>query len=255
MFHAVRRGWFHGIFLSRKTALLAIDGYKNPKYQQFFKRKSATEYVFGTCAECTPGYPIVHTDGSYRYNTKRAGFGVYFGEHDHRNSSGFLPGVRGSLNAEAVAATIALLRSQGDLEIRTDCLHLILMVVVHSNAFLAPHRSLFQLIRHLSTGRRIKWTHVPAHKGIAGNEAADALARWGSASPCIKEPWWRPKTAKIERPVFSLDLKTYLEALLLTVSVCRYMSSSCLNYSNCGRAFAPFQTTTTSCHSWWNFYT
>ena len=220
MFHAVKQGWFRGVFMSQKTALIAICGHPSAKYQQFFNRMMADQYVYSGDTNAGSGaccLPIVFTDGSFRYKTKRAGYGIYFGENDIRNTSGYLPAVQCSLNAEGAAVMVALMKSRGDLEIRTDCIHLILRVTVRK-----PGNPLFKRIRKLAQNRLIIWTYVPAHCGVYGNDAADALARWGSTSPCDKSNWWR-KSYKIVNSrsndfkgtiALSDDWKTYLEALL-----------------------------------------
>lgn len=220
MFHAVKEGWFRGVFTSPKTALIAICGHPSAKYQQFFDRMVAYQYTYGHVGgvdESTRASPVVFTDGSFRYKTKRAGYGVYFGENDTRNTSGYLPTVRCSLNAEGAAAMVALMKSTGDLEIRTDCIHLILRVTIRR-----PGSPLFRRIRKLAQNRAITWTYVPAHRGVIGNEAADALARWGSTSPCEKSNWWRRPNKMVDTRysdpngtiALSDDWKTYLEALL-----------------------------------------
>lgn len=227
MFHAVQHGWFRGVFLTQKTAVLATYGFQNAKYQQFFRRDFAHEYVFGEFTGCGPGYQIVYTDGSYRYNTKRAGYGVYFGKGDARNACGYLANIYKSVNAEAAAVVIALLRSGGDLEIRTDCLHLIFMVAFDRQST-QPENALISLIRRLCVDRRIKWTHVHAHSGVVGNDVADSLARLGSAPLHESLSWWRTQVTKNnKRSVFSLDLKTYLEALLISASVVKHVWLSC----------------------------
>lgn len=214
MFYAVKEGWFRGVFLSAKVARMAVYGFPGGGDQQTFRSQLfAHEYVYGGYRYYGPAaIPVVYTDGSYRYKTKRAGYGVFFGVADPRNGSGYLPAVRNSLNAEGVAAAIALLSTKGPLEIRTDCIHMILLVTIFKTAL----NALFRFIRSLARHRHIIWTYTPAHSGVVGNEAADSLARWGSQSPCEKSTWWRlakPAMCAAEI-VVSLDLKTYLEALI-----------------------------------------
>lgn len=215
MFHAVKEGWFRGVFLSPKIAQIAVCGHPKGEYQQFHDQVFAHEYVYGGFKCYSPSaVPVVFTDGSYRYKTKRAGYGVYFGIGDSRNQSGYLPTIRCSLNAEAAAAVVALTSTKGALEIRTDCIHLILLVTTcRLKVKMGP---LIHYIRKLVKKRHIIWTYIPAHCGIIGNEAADALARWGSTSPCQISNWWRstkPATPLSSKIIISFDLKTYLEVL------------------------------------------
>lgn len=237
MFHAVKQGWFRGVFLSQRNALIAICGHPSAKYQQFFNWSMATEYVgskdedreYGDDGDADGPHQVVFTDGSYRYKTKRAGYGVYFGENDARNSSGYLPTAQCSLNAEGAAVMVALMKSSGSLEIRTDCLHLILRATVCK-----PGNPLFRRIRKLALNRNIIWTYVPAHCGIRGNEAADFLARWGSASPCDKSNWWRRSNSKFNGAIITLsaDWRTYLEALLYGSSIRRIIRNNRPNIAN-----------------------
>lgn len=182
MFYAVRIGWFRGVFTSKKVAQKAIEGYVNPRYQQFFSRKVAENYVY----ERKNDHCIVYTDGSFKYKNKRAGYGVFFGCRDKRNLAGGLSKSKNpnSQRAEAVAACVALLVTTGKLEIRTDSLHLIYRATINPY-YSGTNTDIYKSLHQQCNQRRIIWTYVKAHNGDFGNDNADVLAKYGARKPKI----------------------------------------------------------------------
>lgn len=177
MYFAVRKGWFRGVFTDKRIVHKAIYGYQNPKYQEFFSRHMARKYVY----ERKSCHPIVYTDGSFRHRGKKAGYGVFFGCRDKRNLAGSLAacGKLNSQRAEAVAACVALLVTKGQIEIRTDSLHLIYRATI----FPYYHNSnldIYQALHRMCNRRHVIWTYVKAHSDDFGNTNADVLAKYGS---------------------------------------------------------------------------
>lgn len=182
MFYAVKRGWFCGVFTNQKIANKAVRGYVNPMHQEFFNRQIAERYVY----ERNTRHCIVYTDGSYKYNNQKAGYGVFFGCRDKRNLAG---GLSKSLNpnsqrAEAVAACVALMVTTGKIEIRTDSLHLIYRATI-SPYYRGTNTDIYQVLHRLCNQRKVIWTYVKAHNGDFGNENADVLAKYGARSKNI----------------------------------------------------------------------
>lgn len=143
---------------------------------------------------------VVYTDGASSNNGKlnaRAGYGVYWGDNDPRNVSARLPGERQTnQRAEASAVNHALEQSlQGNelLEIMTDSQYVIKAVTSWSKSWVAngwksssggevQNRDLFEKMLNLIEKRKgeVKFTYVPGHKGVDGNEKADRLAVEGA---------------------------------------------------------------------------
>lgn len=183
MYYAVRQGWFRGVFVDKKIASRATTGHPNPKMQEFFSRYMADGYVY----QHNEAPLVVYTDGSYRHKYRRAGYGVFFGSCDQRNTFGSVPRCQRltSQTAEAYAALIALGTTSGDVEIRTDCLQLVYCATARCHKYTPLHRA----IRLLSHKRRVVWTYIKAHAGYHGNENADILAKCGSHPVCYGLPY------------------------------------------------------------------
>ena len=180
IYYAVRRGWFRGVFLHKKIAHLAVRSFPGAKMQEFFSRSNADKYVYARRID-EPVRLVVYTDGSYRHRYNNAGYGVFFGADDNRNTGGTLRGsYLSSQRAETYAAIVALLMTKDDVEIRTDSLELVYGATVRPTCVHNPDHSLYIAIKLLSKNRRVLWTYVKSHAGYYGNEKADTLARQGS---------------------------------------------------------------------------
>lgn len=143
---------------------------------------------------------VVYTDGASSNNGKlhaRAGYGVYWGDNDPRNASVRLDGEKQTnQRAEASAVNHALEQSQDGtqlLEIMTDSMYVINAATVWSKKWVAnqwkstgrnevQNRDLFERMLSLIQSRKgpVKFTYVPGHQGVEGNEKADQLAVAGA---------------------------------------------------------------------------
>lgn len=143
---------------------------------------------------------VVYTDGASSNNGKsnaRAGYGVYWGDNDPRNVSARLQGERQTnQRAEASAVNHALEQSKNGkepLEIMTDSQYVINAATVWSKKWVekgwkstngaeVQNRDLFEKMLYLINSREgeVKFTYVPGHKGVDGNEKADKLAVAGA---------------------------------------------------------------------------
>ncbi|XP_060082066.1 ribonuclease H1-like [Ylistrum balloti] len=144
---------------------------------------------------------VVYTDGGCFNNGQRgaqAGIGVYWGPDDPRNVSERLPGRQTNNRAEIHAACRAIeqAKTQGlqSITIKTDSQFLISAATQWMPGWLSNNWKLssggpvknkedFVHLNQVSAGIRIKWIHVPGHRGIVGNEAADSLANEGALKP------------------------------------------------------------------------
>ncbi|XP_058121340.1 ribonuclease H1 isoform X1 [Anopheles coustani] len=146
------------------------------------------------------GFVHVYTDGSCEGNGQAhaaAGLGVYFGEGHALNTAQPVSGRATNNCGEIQAASMAirLARAQGvrRLMVNTDSQFLINSITkwlpgwkrrnwtLASGGEVKNKTDFQELERELSSGDiEIKWNHVDAHCGIAGNERADELARQGT---------------------------------------------------------------------------
>ena len=140
------------------------------------------------------GRTIVYCDGGCQGNgTKdaRAAIGIWFGEGDERNLGRLLPPEMKQSNqtAELHAAitTLRLVPAKEALLIRSDSMYTINAATKWRANWLAKawrvvprleNEVLFRELSELIEQREapLEWEHVPAHSGVVGNEAADALA-------------------------------------------------------------------------------
>uniref|UniRef100_A0A5S6QN38 ribonuclease H n=1 Tax=Trichuris muris TaxID=70415 RepID=A0A5S6QN38_TRIMR len=143
------------------------------------------------------GFAVCYTDGACISNGRRkakAGIGVYWGPDDPRNVSERLTGLQTNNRAEIEACSRAIEQAKlsgiQNLEIRTDSKYVIKCMTcwIHQwrrNNWTAasglPVKNQVDLLRLIALAKSINvhWKHVPGHAGIAGNEAADKLAREG----------------------------------------------------------------------------
>ncbi|RCI03574.1 Ribonuclease H1 [Rhizopus stolonifer] len=142
---------------------------------------------------------IVYTDGACSGNGQvgsRAGYGVYWGDDDARNTSERLLGKQTNQRAEATAVIHALKQSQrlpGLLEIRTDSRYVINAVTDWSKAWIkngwksakgkpVENKDVFEEILNLMDTRKgpVEFVYVAGHTGEEGNEKADQLAVEGA---------------------------------------------------------------------------
>ncbi|KAI9598582.1 ribonuclease H-like domain-containing protein [Syncephalis fuscata] len=157
--------------------------------------ESIKDMVLPNTSDSSQDYLVVYTDGSGLSNGQKnavAGVGVYFGPGDARNISEPLPGsLQTNQRAEITAVIRALetVDSHQPIEIRTDSAYVVNATRSWINNWKKRnwHKSdgkavlnsdLFRrldelLVAHTSP---VKFTHVRAHIGIPGNEAADRLA-------------------------------------------------------------------------------
>ncbi|KAI0231327.1 Ribonuclease H1 [Lamellibrachia satsuma] len=140
----------------------------------------------------------VYTDGCCLFNGKHGacgGIGVYWGPSDDRNVSEPLPGRQTNNRAEIHAARKAIeqAKDQGmeELVINTDSRFLIQSVTewmsgwkrrnwMLSSGGPVKNKEDFQELDEAMQDIAVKWVHVPGHKGVPGNEAADKLANEGA---------------------------------------------------------------------------
>lgn len=142
---------------------------------------------------------VVYTDGASSNNGKnhaRAGYGVYWGDNDPRNASVRLVGKQTNQRAEASAVIHALEQTQhiiDTLEIMTDSQYVINAATSWSKNWIKnnwksssgseiQNKDLFQRMLKLIDERNgeVKFTYVPGHQGVEGNEKADQLAVAGA---------------------------------------------------------------------------
>ncbi|ORZ07126.1 ribonuclease H-like domain-containing protein [Absidia repens] len=149
---------------------------------------------------------VVYTDGASRGNGRvgaKAGYGVWWGDGDARNVSGPLEGKRQTnQRAEATAILKVLEQTQhmnDGLEIHTDSQYCIKAMTEWHKGWIkkgwksstgddVQNRDLFEPMLRLVNSRqgKTKFVYVPGHKGIYGNERADALAVAGAESQSFK---------------------------------------------------------------------
>ncbi|KAL9537213.1 hypothetical protein MBANPS3_011982 [Mucor bainieri] len=144
---------------------------------------------------------VIHTDGACTNNGRagaQAGYGVYWGDGDHRNVSAKLSGPQTNQRAEAQAVLTALKQTAGSrdtVEIRTDSRYVERAVNEWSHNWenngwknssgqpVANQDLIREIIYHKeSRPGHTEITHVRGHAGNYGNEQADALARNGASS-------------------------------------------------------------------------
>lgn len=150
--------------------------------------------------EDSEGYVHVYTDGSCENNGKKgaiAGLGVYFGEDHILNAADPVRGRptnnSGEIQAAIKAIKVAQIAGIKRLNIFTDSQFVINSVCKWMSGWKAKDwklssgkpvvnqvdfKKLDQLIE--SGNMLIKWSYIAAHRGHAGNEEADRLAKEGA---------------------------------------------------------------------------
>eukprot|EP00116_Pleurobrachia_bachei_P005994 sb/3466256/ len=144
---------------------------------------------------------VIYTDGSClnqgkaAVDKRSAGAGVFWGPGDPRNISERLWGGQTNQRAELWAAVRgiqgAIRGNIDEVEIKTDSTYTIKGVTEwtkkwRKNGYCTAggdpvkNSDLFKLLDKLCTMVHVQWTHVKAHNGEPGNEAADHLAKEGA---------------------------------------------------------------------------
>ncbi|KAL9980315.1 hypothetical protein ACROYT_G008881 [Oculina patagonica] len=186
------------------TYTSGYSSYSNPRGTKYYKPSSSwTSWSSSSSsssdeASSSASRPVVYTDGCCTQNGRngaRAGIGVYWGPDNTRNVSDRLEGEQTNQRAEIMAAVKALETAKDlgykSLEIKTDSKYTINGATDWStrwkkngwktiNGTEVKNKNEFQKLNKLCDEIDVKWTHVPGHQGVAGNEAADSLARTGS---------------------------------------------------------------------------
>ncbi|KZV97372.1 ribonuclease H-like protein [Exidia glandulosa HHB12029] len=164
---------------------------------------------------------VLYTDGACTFNgdpDARAGVGVWFGEDDKRNICERCPGKQTNNRAELVALIRALETADDvvlPILLKTDSAYCVRCVREWSKEWarnnwrkrdrtiVRNHRLIRYLLellnfRHL-LGQRVRLQWVKAHKGTAGNEAADTLSRVGALLEAKREPDWNWLRLELEK--------------------------------------------------------
>ncbi|KAJ2850302.1 Ribonuclease H1 [Coemansia brasiliensis] len=147
---------------------------------------------------------VIYADGAYLHDRKRAGIGVYFENSSIEPLACPLPGHQSAARAEVYAVHMALERlkmsgakiCENEIWICTDSQYVVDGVNMHRETWQQANwltakgkpianrtvfEMLFSSIKWFSNyGFAVFVHHLPAHAGIAGNEAADVLAKAGA---------------------------------------------------------------------------
>ncbi|XP_058121341.1 ribonuclease H1 [Anopheles ziemanni] len=213
-FYAVAKGRQVGIYNTWPECQQQVNGFTGARFKKFATESEANNFVqqnsggssavsstnWGRGSTDDDGFVHVYTDGSCEGNGQAhaaAGLGVYFGEGHALNTAQPVSGRATNNCGEIQAASMAirLARAQGvrRLMVNTDSQFLINSITkwlpgwkrrnwtLASGGEVKNKTDFQELERELSSGDiEIKWNHVDAHCGIAGNERADELARQGT---------------------------------------------------------------------------
>ncbi|XP_059476823.1 ribonuclease H1 isoform X2 [Neocloeon triangulifer] len=177
----------------RKTQL--IDPQPSTSYGDISVKTENDAFVYDS-----ENYCIVYTDGCCLNNggfEPKAGVGVYFGNGHKYNMSEPLTNCKPTNNnAEIQAATLAVIVASGaginKLNIHTDSQFLIKCMTEWLPRWLSnnwktssnkpvENKDQLELLAHHLEDIEVKWTYVPGHSNVHGNEMADRLANEGAA--------------------------------------------------------------------------
>lgn len=194
---------------SKNAKQLSDKDWKADRIRMTMPQKT-TRKTYGSIEfyEDSDGFVHVYTDGSCENNGKaiaKAGLGVYFGPDHPLNASEAVTGKAtnnvGEIQAAIRAITDAQQAQVKRLNIFTDSQFLINSICKWIPAWKSKNwklstgkpvaneidfRKLDELIE--SGSMLIKWSYIAAHRGYAGNEAADALAKEGAKKYVAKKP-------------------------------------------------------------------
>ncbi len=218
--YAVRSGRNPGIYNNWGECKLQVDGFKGPVYKKFTNYDDAHQFLRSgttknTREEITHVNEInqeaveLYTDGACfnnGYPTAQAGIGVFFGDNNPRNISDPLPCnlvQNGDYPTNQVAELYAIARAMevclAEHSIRTkpiilytdskysiNCLTRWISTWekncwILTNGKAVKHQHLLRAMKLQMQNLNIIFRHVPAHRGIYGNEQADSLAVQGAS--------------------------------------------------------------------------
>ena len=217
-YYAVRKGRNIGIYKTWDDCKQQVQGYNQPEFKKF-QTKSEAEQFLGLSsnhasdqgsgeeeeeeliesvyhAATFPTSPVVYTDGCCLNNGQSGavgGIGVYWAPHHPMNvSEPFKDGaIPTNQKAEIVAACRALeccvAMGLAFVEVRTDSMYVINAMTkwVHKWETTGwtgvQNAELMKRLLELCYVVHVSWVHVPAHRGVYGNEEADRLANEGAA--------------------------------------------------------------------------
>ncbi|KAJ2629024.1 Ribonuclease H1 [Coemansia sp. RSA 1290] len=152
----------------------------------------------------SPNRLVIYADGAYLHERKRAGVGVYFENSSIKPLACPLPGHQSAARAEVYAVYMAFVRLRAtgvqmnfnEIWVCSDSQYVVDAVNLHretwqrSNWLTAKgkpvaNRTVFELLfdsisDFTNHGFTVFVHHLPGHAGIAGNEAADVLAKAGA---------------------------------------------------------------------------
>lgn len=186
---------------SRKTTKNDNTQYKPDRIRMTVPQATSLKTYGGhQFHEDAEGFVHVYTDGSCENNGKKgaiAGLGVYFGDNHALNASSPVRGRATNNSGEIQAAIKAITDAQAAgvkrLNIFTDSQFVINSVCKWMSAWKAKdwklssgkpvvNRDDFKKLDQLidSGNMLIKWSYIAAHRGHAGNEEADRLAKEGA---------------------------------------------------------------------------
>ena len=175
---------------------------------------------------------VVYCDGNTQDNGGKAalsGSGVYCEHSDVPNIAASVPGAQTNNRAELFAMSLALLHTldKNSVLIRADSKYVLDGITnpdylakwkrngwKKANKKPVLNQDLWKLVDKLLTLRAanserdaVQFEHVPAHRGIAGNESADQLATQG-----MKKPRQTAESLALFPFEYSVQLEPYKEA-------------------------------------------
>eukprot|EP00914_Ancora_sagittata_P022943 GHVO01045566.1.p1 GENE.GHVO01045566.1~~GHVO01045566.1.p1 ORF type:complete len:301 (+),score=36.83 GHVO01045566.1:39-941(+) len=186
--------WQSNGWQTRKGAVLNQDIIRRVRRLMDERQSNGNDVIFNT--DCIH----IFTDGSCRFNghsgRATAGWGVFFDDDDHRNSSGVVPGLQTNQRAELFAILMALLimkEEDGVLVIHTDSIYSIRCLTCWYDKWESrdwqtsmnesvKNQELIKTARALvdargGVGEGVIFRKVQAHSSDYGNYKADSMAR------------------------------------------------------------------------------
>lgn len=215
-YYVVKMGWKKGVYRDLRTAKYVVTNHPLSCPMRFDTLEAARRYYrlrfeahYSLVDDRGYERKVVYTDGACRNNGKvgaRAGMGVFFGPTSLSNFSAPLRGPKQTnQRAELVAILNAFrlieMREEGcRWDIRTDSQYAINCITqwaarwerngwVNTKGFPVENQDAIKpILNHIRRGNEqmgafVTFTHVDAHSGEEGNEAADSLAQKGIDAP------------------------------------------------------------------------